>query len=98
MNANWIPTNEYYHRMVDAPDLDTRRQLYRELFIQPWKPMMDTIGPMFHADPNDDLAVARAWGWVLPEDLGTIPAALSQLEAADAWRIGAEALAEGVSS
>lgn len=96
MRSEWIPTNDYYHQIIAATDMARREQLYHEWFIQPWKPMMDVIAPMFKTDPADDLAVARAWAWLLPEDLTETPDALRILEAADAWNVGARALAQGV--
>lgn len=92
MKTEWVDTNDFYHQIIAAP---ARERLYREYFIQPWKPMMDMAAPMFNADPADEFAVARAWAWLLPEDLIEIPDALRKLEAADAWRVGARALAEG---
>jgi uncharacterized protein YjaZ len=94
MKTTWINTNNYYHQLIATPPAE-RTALYYQLFIEPWKPMMDLIGPMFNADPSDPLAVARAWAWILPEDLDETPAALPLLEAADAWTVGAGALAEG---
>lgn len=96
MNTEWLPTNAYYHQIVAAPDRATRDRLYRELFIQPWKLMMERVAPMFNADPSDHMAVARGWAWLLPEHLAQTPAALRKLEAAGAWEVGARALAEGV--
>jgi uncharacterized protein YjaZ len=99
MQAKWINTRDYYHRIIDAPDLTTRRDLYRELFIGPWQPMMDMIGPMFGANgASDEFAVARGWGWLLPEQLDQVPEQLARLETADAWRIGAAAIQQGVAA
>ncbi|MGB0388346.1 MAG: DUF2268 domain-containing protein [Ardenticatenaceae bacterium] len=95
MKTEWISTNNFYHQLVAEPDMERRKQLYRDLFIEPWKPMMDMMGPMFGGDSSDEFAVARAWGWLLPEELSETPDALRKLEAADAWRMGAEALAKG---
>ncbi len=97
MKTEWINTNDYYHRIIAAPDMATRERLYLELFIQPWKPMLQMLAPMFNADPADDFATARAWAWLLPEDLTETPDALHKLEAADAWKVGAQALAKGAS-
>jgi uncharacterized protein YjaZ len=97
MKTEWINTNDYYHQIIAAPDIATRERLYRELFIQPWKPMLQMLAPMFNADPGDDFATARAWAWLLPEDLTKTPDALRKLEAAEAWKVGAQALAKGAS-
>lgn len=95
MQTRWIPTNEYYHAMIAAPDLATRQQLYRQYFLQPFERLMQMMGGMFRADAADEFAVARAWAWLLPEQLDTVPAVLQQLEAANAWQVAGEALAEG---
>jgi uncharacterized protein YjaZ len=97
MKTEWINTNDYYHRIVAAPDMATRERLYGELFIQPWKSMLQMVASLFNADPADELATARAWAWLLPQDLTEMPDALRKLEAADAWRVGAQALAQGAS-
>ncbi len=83
MQIQWIPTNDYYHEIIQTPDPAARISLYRERFITPWKPMMDMVGSMFQTESEDALAVARAWAWVMPEDLTAVPAALADLEAAD---------------
>ncbi|MEM8535369.1 MAG: DUF2268 domain-containing putative Zn-dependent protease [Chloroflexota bacterium] len=96
MKANWIPTNEYYHRVLDAPDTATREQLFVELFIRPWQAMMNMVAPQPGAEGNDMLAGARAWGWLLPDQTDTIANLLGRLEAADAWRVGDAALTEAI--
>lgn len=73
MHVNLIPTNEYYHRIIEAPDAATREQIYVELLVAPWQQMMGTmLGP---DDAGDPLAGARAWAWLLPDDLAHVPAA-----------------------
>jgi uncharacterized protein YjaZ len=93
MRTNFEPTNEYYRRILDAPDAETRRQRYLELLVNPWKPMMEMM-TRFGADPADALGGAKAWGWVLPEQTELMAALLSKLEAADAWTVGRRALEE----
>lgn len=95
MKTLWAPTNEFYREIIAAPSMAAKEHLYRERFIQPWKPMMERLAPMFNAEPSDDFAVARGWGWVLPEGLESPPEALLALEAAGAWEQGAQALATG---
>jgi uncharacterized protein YjaZ len=95
MKTHWVPTNTYYHEIASAPDLETRQHLYREHFIAPFQQLMGALAPMFRADTSDEFAVARAWAWLLPEDLDGIPAQLEQMEQANAWEIGAETLREG---
>lgn len=40
LRTNWIPTNTYYHHILAAPDMATRQQLYLDLLVEPWRPMM----------------------------------------------------------
>jgi len=90
MKTNWIPTNEYYHRILDTAVAEEQEKLYVELFVQPWQQMMDMVG---RSQGDDPLAGAKGWGWLLPDQLEKITAVLTKLETADAWRIGADALA-----
>lgn len=95
MKTIWINTNDYYHALTKIPDINRRTEAYQAQFIEPWQRMMQMLGPMFGADSGDDLAVARAWGWLLPADLEEVPAVLSQLEAANAWQVADDALVNG---
>ncbi len=92
MNITWVPTNRYYHEIINALDGDRKLELYQEYVLRPWQPMMRLIGGMFGTAPDDELGVARAWAWPLPGDLDTIPDALIKLEAANAWQVGEDAL------
>lgn len=90
MQGNCIPTNEYYHRLLAEPDTAVRQQLYLDLFVQPWQQMMSMVqGPNSESDP---LAGARAWGWLLPDQQVETAVLLAQMEAAQAWEIGQDAL------
>jgi len=98
MNMDWVPTNEYYHRIIDAPDEATREELYLNLLVQPWKPMMDMMTSVMPGSNGDDpLAGPRAWAWLLPDQVEEMSAMLAKLEAADAWKVGGGALAEAIS-
>ncbi|MCL4264767.1 MAG: hypothetical protein KJ069_16205 [Anaerolineae bacterium] len=88
MQSNWIPTNEYYHRLLAEPDADKRQQLYLELFVNPWQQMMSM---MANAE-SDSLAGARAWGWLLPDQVEQTAVLLAKMEAAHAWEMGCDAL------
>jgi uncharacterized protein YjaZ len=93
IDINWIPTNEYYRRILAEDDPAVRRRLYLDLFVRPWKPMMEMVGGRFGSGGSDDpLAGARAWNWLLPEQTAEIAAILEMMERADAWRQGHEAL------
>jgi uncharacterized protein YjaZ len=95
MNINWIPTNEYYRQVLDESDPAVRQQRYIELFVQPWKQMMDMVGGRFGGSGSDDpLAGARAWNWLLPEQTAEIATMLDKMETAAAWTRGHEALLE----
>lgn len=92
MKTEWIPTHEYYHRILNAPDAETRCRLYLDLFVQPWKPMMDMMRQTASGEQNDALAGARAWAWLLPDQVNEIQALLAKMEAADAWTVGKASL------
>jgi uncharacterized protein YjaZ len=92
MQINWIPTNQRYHAVIGATDAGVKLRLYREYFLQPWQPMMGMLGSQFGLAPDDELGVARAWAWPLPDELNSVPDALAKLEAAGAWSIGEQAL------
>jgi uncharacterized protein YjaZ len=93
MHTHFEPTNEYYHRVLGAPDADTRRQLYLDLLVSPWKGMMEMMSG-FGADPGDPLNGARAWSWLLPGQTELMADILQKLEAAEAWSVGQQALAQ----
>ncbi len=86
MKTNWIPTNEYYRRILDTKDAKARHDLYIELLVKPWKQMMDMM-----SDPTDDLAGARRWAWLLPDQVEEMAAILEKLETANTWDIGRNA-------
>jgi hypothetical protein len=98
MKTEFTPTNEYYRRILEAPDAAARQQRYLDLLVQPWKPMMDMLSGVMPGStpdgPQDPLAGARAWAWLLPDQVAEMETLLGNLEAADAWTVGGEALAE----
>ena len=98
MKAQFVRTDTIYHDIINAPDNETRRQIYREKLIQPWKPMMDMVSGMWGQEATDDFAGARMWAWVLPEDLTSTPDALQKLEDANAWQVATDALNKGVAA
>ncbi|HYF61867.1 MAG TPA: DUF2268 domain-containing putative Zn-dependent protease [Herpetosiphonaceae bacterium] len=93
MKINWIPTDEFYRRLLAEPDDAARRQLYLDLLVEPWRPMMQMMGRQAGAAPPDPLDGARAWAWLLPDQTARIADLLGRMEAADAWGRGAAALA-----
>jgi uncharacterized protein YjaZ len=92
MNAQIIPTNDYFHAVINEPDADKKRDLYVERFVKPWSQMMG----MFSAGSDDPVAEARAWNWLLPEHLDAVPETLKTLESKDAWAIAQDALDKAV--
>src|SRR5579871_4901386 len=97
MQFKWMPTNDYYHRILDTPDAAARQQIYLDCIVQPWKPMMAMMGSNFNVDQNDPLAGARGWNWLLPDQTEVMAGLLAKLEAVNAWQIGRDALAKAVS-
>jgi uncharacterized protein YjaZ len=95
MNVNWMPTNEFYYRLLEQADPAVREELYLELFVQPWKQMMDMVGGRFGTNGSSDpLAGARAWRWLLPHQTAETAAMLDKMETAGAWETGLAALQE----
>lgn len=92
LTINWIPTNDYYRRVLATPTATVRQQLYLDLFVQPWQAMMSMMGQAGGAEQPDPLQGARRWAWLLPDQVEAMAALLARLEAADAWSIGAAAL------
>ncbi|MCA9946625.1 MAG: hypothetical protein KC449_24255 [Anaerolineales bacterium] len=93
MKSNWIHTNKYYHRLLGERDTAVREQLYLNLFVRPWQQMMGMMQQP-GMDPNDPLAGAKVWGWLLPNQVEQIADLLQKMETAHAWEIGQEAAAK----
>jgi uncharacterized protein YjaZ len=96
LKSKFTPTNDYYHRILAAPDVATRQKLYLDLLVEPWQGMMRMMPGAASNGQSDPLAGAKAWAWLLPDQVETIATLLAKLEAADAWKIGGEALARAV--
>lgn len=90
-----IPTDAYYHDIIKAPDDANREALYRQYFTQPWQAMMQMLAPRAGDSAPDDIALAGAWHWLLPQHLREVPPLLRDLQAVKAWEIMGEALAQG---
>lgn len=98
ITTTFIDTDARYNAIIAAPDDATRRRRFTEGFIQPWSQMMTmTIGHL-GGESDDPLAGARAWHWLLPDDLTTEPEALRQLKAANAWVKGGEAMSKSAAA
>lgn len=98
MKTEFMPTNEYYHRVLEAPDKAARLELFLDLFVKPWKQMMDMMSYMPGYQADDPLAGARAWAWLLPDQIEMMEKLLGKLEKAEAWKIGREALERAFAS
>lgn len=93
MKSNWIPTNEYYGRLLTEPDAAKREQLYLDLFVKPWQQMMSMmLRPGI--DAADPFAGAKVWGWLLPHQTDEIANLLQKMDDASAWEIGQDAAAK----
>jgi uncharacterized protein YjaZ len=93
MKSNWIPTNEYYHRLLAEPDAAKREQLYLQLFIEPWQQMMSMMQRP-GMEQNDPFAGAKVWGWLLPNQAEEMATLLKTMDDANAWEIGKAAAAQ----
>ena len=88
MQTQWLPTNKVYRAIVDTPDAETREHIFKDTFITPYERQFSMMG-------QSPMESARAFGYLMPEDLTTLPDALLKLEASDAWTRGEEALRTG---
>lgn len=97
MKIEWKPTNEYYYAIINERDEDKKKTLYHQYFMQPWQHMMQMVVGQ-GMDTEDEFAGARAWAWVLPDELIDVPDNLMKLDSANAWQIGEDALHQGVAA
>jgi uncharacterized protein YjaZ len=87
MHTKWIATNEIYHAIIEAADTETRERLFTDTFVTPFMKQFTMLG---------GVDVVKRFGYLMPEDLTSVPESLRLLEASDAWTRGAEALRQGV--
>ncbi len=92
MNIKWIDTRGIYRSIIAARENNEREQIYIEQLLKPWEQMMAMVAGQFGNATEDPFAGARAWHWLLPEQLQSVPDALAMLEAANAWETGAAAM------
>jgi uncharacterized protein YjaZ len=97
LRTEFIPTNDYYRSLLGEPDGAARKQLFLDLLVEPWRPMMAMMSRTPGSEPADPLEGARLWAWLLPDQVAEMQALLAKLEAAEAWKTGSEALAEAAS-
>jgi uncharacterized protein YjaZ len=88
MQTTVIPTNDIYYRIIGAPSKDEKSQIYLDEFLTPWEGMLHVMG----ASAADPFEAAKRFGWLLPEELDTVPPQLEALEKAGAWAIMQDAL------
>lgn len=96
MEAHFVRTDRIYRDIINAKNEAERKQIYREKLVQPWQQMMTMVSGMGNNDSSDEFAGARAWNWILPDELHTAPELLEKLEAVNAWQVGCEALEKAV--
>ncbi len=95
IDIRWVDTRSMYYDIINAPDDATREALYQRHFLQPWQQMMTMVAGGFGGQQSDDpYAGAKAWHWLIPEQLRSAPPSLLKLEAAGAWEMGQEAMAK----
>ncbi len=92
IQTEFVRTDQYYHAVINAPRADEREKRYLDYFIQPWATMLEAMTAYMSNVAEDPLAGARAWHWLLPDQLTEIPSALTILETENAWERGAEAM------
>jgi len=87
MNIEWIDTKAIYHQLIQTSDESERERLYLERLAAPWSQMMAMA-----SQGDNPLEGARAWHWVLPDELTRKPPALVTLEEGNAWERGERAM------
>ncbi len=92
MQTEFIRTDHFYDAVMAANTDSEREQLYLQHFVRPWTDMHRMMTAYLPNGSDDPLAGARAWNWLLPDQLTTEPPTLAALKAADAWATGAAAM------
>ena len=97
MEIKWIDTQNIYHTIINTADQSAKDQIYKEQLIEPWQQMMAMVaGQNGSMNGDNPFAGAKAWHWLVPEQLTTIPDSLAKLEATQAWEVGEQAMVKGV--
>lgn len=86
------PTNEIYHRLTRIENKAERTRVFQEELFAPFN--MAVWGQRFGG--MDTMTALAMMGFIMPDLLDSPPAALLQLEAAQAWQIAEKSLNEGV--
>ncbi len=92
MNVNWIDTRTIYRSMIKSTNDAERSKIFTSCILEPWQQLMSMVQGTPGAAANDPFAAARAWHWLVPEQLVEPPDSLLRLEAANAWETGAAAM------
>lgn len=92
MKTTWIPTNQFYRDLIAEPDARRRTDRYVTELVAPWQQMMAMMTGPNGAGSADELAGARTWSWLLPDQTAEMATLLDSMEAAEAWQQGAAAL------
>ena len=56
MHTHFVRADAIYHEIISTPDMETKRQIYLDKIVQPWKPMMNMVAGLFsniNAHPSD---------------------------------------------
>lgn len=96
MKTKWVDTLGIYESIIAAPDQAAREAIYSEQLHTPWQQMMQMVS--MGSSSDDPFAGAKAWHWLLPDQLTSPPSQMTRLQAANAWERGAAAMHQAVSS
>lgn len=96
ISINWIDTHSIYKSIINSANNAERAKIFTASILQPWQQLMSMVQGPQGAATDDPFAAARAWHWLVPEQLAEPPDSLLRLEAANAWEIGAAAMAKAV--
>ena len=93
MEINWIDTQNIYNTIINTTDQAAKKELYKKQLIKPWQQMMAMVtGHNGATNGEDPFAGAKAWHWLVPDQLKTTPDSLTKLASAQAWHVGKQAM------
>ena len=80
----FIATDKIYQRMAAEKSAGERARIFRDELLHPLEPLLEASRAwMPHANTLD--ALAAGMGWLMPDDLATLPDGFSHLLDADSW-------------
>ena len=83
MKTKWVDTLAIYESIIAAPDQAAREAIYGEQLYGPWQQMMQMVS--MGSSSDDPFAGAKAWHWLMPDQLTSPPSQMTKLQAAHAW-------------